>query len=465
MHSTPKLMVALARGEAIRNFVYTGIIDEIARTNPVTVATVLPTPDLETLLRQRYQSIIELTDAPSGRTIGMVHDLLDGAHGRYLWSEAARERWRRHDLDAQRAGEAFKRQLWNAGTRAFARPRGIATLDVVYGILTKHFPSDRSLQHRLEHAAPSLIFNTSQVHNRPAKSLLNAGRALGIPTASFLFSWDNLTSQGRIIPMSDYFVVWNDAIRRDLLRIYPAVDPARVHVTGTPQFDAHFDPRIVLSREDYCSLIGVDAERPIVLYTTGMPNHMPGEDEIVEYIADLLLAWPTRPAPQLVVRVYAKDRSGRFDPLRARRRDIAFPPVKWDPSWLTPLPEDSLVWSNMLRHADVGINVASTVSLELCMYDRPIINVAFNPPSVPSSDLDYARYYQFDHYRPVVNSGAVDVAYSACELADAIELTLKAPGERTEQRRSLLRNMFGGHLDGNSSARVVASLRAILSAT
>ena len=51
-------------------------------------------------------------------------------------------------------------------------------------------------------------------------------------------------------------------------------------------------------------------------------------------------------------------------------------------NWLTPLREDGALWSNMLRYCDVGINVASTVSLELFMFGKPTINVAYNPPGV-----------------------------------------------------------------------------------
>jgi hypothetical protein len=116
--------------------------------------------------------------------------------------------------------------------------------------------------------------------------------------------------------------------------------------------------------------------------------------------------------PQLLLRVYPKDQTGRFEELKRRRSDIIFGEAPWEPLWLTPKIEDCFVLTNTLRHADVGINVASTISLELCMFAKPVINVAYNPPEIHSSLVDYARYYEFDHYRPVVESGAVQVAGS-----------------------------------------------------
>jgi hypothetical protein len=190
---------------------------------------------------------------------------------------------------------------------------------------------------------------------------------------------------------------------------------------------------------------------------------MPFEEEVVEGIADLLAGLPG--PPQLVVRVYPKDRTGRFEELRRRRTDIVFPEIPWERNWLTPLPEDAALWSNMLRHSAMGINVASTVSLELCMFDKPVFNVAYNPPSLDSVEIDYARYYGFDHYAKVVDSGAVEVVSNPEELRRAVNLALAYPGKRAEQRRALLARMFADTLDGRSGARVAAVLADLTSRT
>jgi len=121
-----------------------------------------------------------------------------------------------------------------------------------------------------------------------ATQAVQAAQWLGIPTATFIFSWDNLTSQGRIMLPYDYYIVWNEALKKQLLEMYEWICPERVFVTGTPQFDFHFRPEFYQSRKDFCASVGADATRPLILYTTGMANHMPCEPELVEEIADLL---------------------------------------------------------------------------------------------------------------------------------------------------------------------------------
>ena len=194
-------------------------------------------------------------------------------------------------------------------------------------------------------------------------------------------------------------------------------------------------------------------------YSTGMANHMPGEEIIVERIADMLGKMPG--PPQLLVRVYAKDRTGRFDALEKRRRDILFPRVPWEIAHLTPLPEDSRLLTNTLRHAAVGINVASTVSLELCMFDRPVINVGYNPPGGGPVPVDYVRYYDYDHYRPVIASGAVELARSEAQLEDMLREALRAPERLRAERQALLKTFFGCTLDGGSAARVARTLAVL----
>ncbi len=450
------LLAVLPRGEAIRNFVYSRALDHVAEHVPVRLATVIPNPTIRSMLEERFGPIEPLEEVPGRWLVGALRDTLDVAHGRWLWSEAAKERWRLRDQEATTLVSRCKLAAKRAAARPLATRAGLGLLDQVYEAATGRLEVGEAERLVLQRTEAGLVFNGSHIHSRVANGLLMAARRAGIPTAAFLFSWDNLTSQGRITPRYDSYLVWTDAIRQDLLRMYSAIDPGAVEVTGTPQFDFHFWPELMWTRAELAAAIGVDPERPIVLYSTGMPNHMPGEPDIVEDLADRLGRDPL--GAQLVVRVYAKDRSGRFDALAARRSDICVPPVAWEANWLAPLPEDTALWSNLLRHADVGVNVASTVSLELCMFDVPIINIAYNPASVPVETIDYARYYRFDHYRPVTRSGAVDIVESAIDLEDAISRALKVPNQRADARRALLDRFFEGTLDGRSAERVAAAL-------
>jgi hypothetical protein len=458
----PKRIVALIpRGEVIRNFVYTGAFDEIADAAKLSILTVSAEEEMGKMLGERFGEIYPLKEIREKWLVRFQREVLDMAHGRWLWSRAAQERWRAHDYEARTARKKAVRTAKKIISYPFSNRAGLNILSKSERVSSRLLKTTDEYLELFKRLKPALVFNGSHIHCRVATQAIQAAQWLGIPTATFIFSWDNLTSQGRIMLPYDHFLVWNEALRRQLLKMYEWIRPEQVFVTGTPQFDFHFRPEFFWSREEFCRSVGADPSRPIVLYSTGMANHMPGEPEIVEEIADILKDFGEHGNPQLLVRVYPKDLTGRFDELKKRRTDILFPKIAWEAAWLTPKYEDSFALVNTLRHSAVGINVASTISLELCMFDKPVINVGYNPRGVGTEQISYADFYEFDHYKPVVESGAVEVARSAEEMRRLLEKAFENPSEKSKNRNDLLKKMFGSTLDGNSGRRVAQTLLEI----
>lgn len=454
-----KRIVALVpRGEVIRNFVHTGTMDDVAKAAELTLLTVLTNGEIDNTLRDRYKNVLELNEYDERWLVRFQREILDISHNRWLWSKAAQERSRLRDAEAVSLSQKGKRTAKKVIGYPFASRSGISLLSRFERLSSRWLSTTQDYEKLFRRIDPSLVFNGSHIHSRNAIQAVQAAQWLGIPTATFIFSWDNLTSQGRILLPYDYFLVWNEAIKTQLLEMYDWITEDKVFVTGSPQFDFHFRPEFYLSREEYCREIGADPSRPIIFYATGMPNHMPGEPEIVEGIADMLKGFDQNARPQLLVRVYPKDTTDRFADLKRRRPDILFPSVAWEPAWLTPKAEDSQALVNVLRHCSLGINVASTLSLELCMFDKPVINVGYNPQSVEASELSYADYYEFDHYKPVVDSGAVQVAKSPEEMRALLRSCLDDPSSRADARKRLIEHMFGNMLDGRSGERVAETL-------
>jgi hypothetical protein len=450
----PHVVAIVPRGEVIRNFVYSGAFDEVAKHGKLSLLSILPGGDVEADLRRRFDALIPLEEKQDPWPIRIQREILEMAHGRWLWSEAAQERLRLRDLEARSALDRIKRIGKKAACFPLSNRRGLGLLSKFERLSSRALSTYQHYFRLYNELQPDLVFNGSHVHSRIAMQAIQTAEWMGIKTATFLFSWDNLTSQGRIMLPYDYYFAWNNAIRDQLLDIYHDIRPEQVIVTGTPQFDLHFRKEFAWSRERFCAEVGADPSRQLVLYSTGMANHMPGEPEIVEGIADALASMPDLNSPQLLVRVYPKDLTGRFEELRGRRPEILFQKVPWEPAWLTPKLEDSYLLANTLRHVDVGINVASTVSLELCMFDKPVINIGYNPPGVAESELSYARYYEFDHYKPIVASGAVPVARNLQELNALLREGLEDPAQRSPERNALIHKMFGDSLDGHAGRRI-----------
>lgn len=458
---TAGITAIIPRGEVIRNFVYTGAFDLISEKADLSLVSVNPSSAITEMLEEKYGEIYPLEEIKERWLVRFQRDLIDMAHGRWLWSKAAQARWHWHNGYANtpklKAIRAAKKML----SYPFSNRAGLRALSKMERASSYALKNTDRYLNLFKKLSPALVFNGSHIHCRNATQAVQAAQWLGIPTATFIFSWDNLTSQGRITLPYDYFLIWNEKLKQQLLDMYEWIRPEQIFVTGTPQFDLHFHEEIYQTREEFCREIGADASRPIILYSTGMPNHMPGEPEIVEEIAGMLKEIGGENPPQLLVRVYPKDLSGRFEELKKKRKDILFPEIAWEKEWLTPKSEDSAALVNTLRHCAAGINVASTIALELCMFDKPAINVGYNPRSVDENELSYVGYYDFDHYAPIVESGAVEVAKSREQMREMIISALKEPQRLAKERKQLIEKMFGSTLDGQSGRRVAQVLLKI----
>lgn len=116
-----------------------------------------------------------------------------------------------------------------------------------------------------------------------------------------------------------------------------------------------------------------------------------------------------------------------------------------------------------MRHCSLGINAASTVSLELMMFDKPVINLGFDPPGTTLGRWSrFDRHLGLDHYKPVADSGAVMIARSTSDLESMIRDAFHTPGRQADARRKFLQDTFGDTLDGNSARRVTDTLVSLV---
>ena len=69
--------------------------------------------------------------------------------------------------------------------------------------------------------------------------MVKAARALGLPTLTLVWSWDNLSSKAVLHEHPDRLLVWNETQAREADELQ-GVAPERVEVVGAPNFDRFF---------------------------------------------------------------------------------------------------------------------------------------------------------------------------------------------------------------------------------
>lgn len=99
----------------------------------------------------------------------------------------------------------------------------------------------------LKEDKPTKVFFT---HQRPpyVAPFLYATIKLKIVTTTFIFSWDNLASKGRMLGSFNSYLVWSDLMKKELRFFYPNVNSKNILVVGTPQFEPYVLDSYKMSR-------------------------------------------------------------------------------------------------------------------------------------------------------------------------------------------------------------------------
>ena len=237
------------------------------------------------------------------------------------------------------------------------------------------------------------------------RHLLMSAARRGIPTMVLVSSWDNLTTSGFFLVAVDRITVWNAIMREQAVTIH-GLHPDRVVITGAPQHDVlaraePYRPRVAFLRE-----LGLDQQRRLVVYTTGTEGIIPDEPRVLEVICRALereLA-----DVQLLVRLHQLDRRERYAVLSDNPR------VVFDQAGRAPIGDyhdrdfdraEHERLADTLRHADVVVNAASSISIDAAAVGTPVVCVDFDArPRLPYH-ASITRFYDFTHQRPIVASG------------------------------------------------------------
>lgn len=462
-----KPIVLLPDGVGIRNFVLAPFLALLGQQCEGLILHPIPPEHLADYTARTdgkflWRGLLPYREAPLAATLRYSLD-----YAQMHWADTRSMRYR---CRATPAGSFKKRSLLRTARligKVFASPQGIGRLDRWHcGEVTRVSQVAQYRELFRQNKASLLLCS----HQRPIEILppVLAARSLGIPTATFIFSWDNLTSKGRIAAPFDHFLVWSELMKQELLKYYPDVALNRVHVVGTPQFDPYADRSLLRTREEFFRQIGADPVRPLICYSGGDTGTCPEDHLHLDILMRLVRSGRIFHNPQVLVRPAPVDEGSRYHAVRKEYPEMIFAQPAWlhtvSGDWARCIPkaEDVRFLANLTHHTDVNVNLASTMTLDFAIHDRPVVNVAFDvsdPPPRGRPPL-WEYYYCFDHYRPVVELGAARFARSVDGMATHINAYLEDPGLDREARRRFV-DLEVGVPVGEASIRIIETLKRV----
>jgi hypothetical protein len=466
----PKIAVLMPMVWSVRNVVYSGVLQRLGEAGV----------DMHLLMRERPpEAVMEQSEFASAAG---CHELVAPIHRRRVVGRAF-VRDVVHSAYNQRnhiASYPIYRRWFGRESTRFQRGR-MRVVDLigalvqpapVYFALCRLYDSMHYAAYDLEPIrtqlralAPDLIWSTVNMEKIYEHAYVMAARDLGIPVVTSILSFDNLTSKAVRLTY-EHYLVWNKRMHDQLLQFYPQISPEQVTITGTPQFDFHRRPEFHWPRAQTLESLGLPPDARYFLYGTSNRDLAPEEPDLVARVARHMQADPALKDFWLVVRYHPWEVAERWQGVLAASDHVVLQrPWNVDPRedrWAISTPDDQTRFVSTLEYSEACLNIASTISLDAAILDRPAICIRFeHEPDAPRGIL----YEEYDatHYKPLVESGGLRVANHWPELLALMHEATTEPG-RDHDRRARMVETECGPVDGHSADRVVGALVQLVNA-
>ena len=297
-----------------------------------------------------------------------------------------------------------------------------------YRALQAALPADAALVRQVARERPDVVVACPFIYTLSADvEYVRAARQLGVPTVAAVASWDNLSTKGTFALPTDRILVWNRRLAEEAEQIH-AIPRERIACTGAAKFDAYFELEPSLSREGFHRHVGLDEDRPYLLYLGSSQQVAGDETRFVQALAGALRADPR--TSDLAVLVRPHPLNGKVWEQFAHDGIVAFPRGGQRPD-LTRHRDD---YFNTLSFASAVVGVNTTAFLEAAIADRPCLTIL--------SEEHRGGQVERGHFHHLLDGGFLEAVPDLASAVDAIAAILAGHDRRAGERRRFVESFL-----------------------
>ncbi len=304
---------------------------------------------------------------------------------------------------------------------------------------------------------PFLIFSTD-IQNDIDVALMVESRKKGLRTIGMVRSWDNLTSKGLIRCIPHKILVWNNIIKEEAIK-YHLINASTVSIIGIPHYDK-YSKNDSFDKKSFFEKIGGDISKKILLYIPIGDRYLKWNNVDRDMVDILNKALPLD--FQILVRLppgdYVRgleDKPNQFERINVRydrvsksHENIKQTEIKYD--------EDSHL-NQTLFFSDIVVSGPSTMILDSIFMNKPVIIFGFDGYENKGYYDSVRRFYDYDNFKPVIESGGVKYAQNHDELIKYLMLYINDKNSNFKQRQEL-KKLEATFTDSLSTERLLNSL-------
>jgi hypothetical protein len=304
--------------------------------------------------------------------------------------------------------------------------------------LERAIPTSPEIDRFVREHAPDVVLVTPVVkYGSDEVEYLKSARRLGIPAATLVASWDNLTNKGLLKWVPERVFVWNEAQRRDAIELH-GIPADRVVATGAQLFDAWFEQRPSRSRERFLARVGLDPGRPYLLYLCSSPFVAGAPTTEIEFVRRLLEELRASTDERLrglgvIVRPYPG--SSQWLDVDLRRYENA---AVWPPGGRPTVTERARAsFFDSLAHSAAAVGINTTAMIEAAIAGKPVLTI-LEPQFVQEDTLHF-------QYLLAENGGFLHAASSLDEHLAQLSRVLDEDEAGAGRRRRFLESFVRPH--------------------
>ncbi|MFY9463170.1 MAG: CDP-glycerol glycerophosphotransferase family protein [Candidatus Sungiibacteriota bacterium] len=368
----------------------------------------------------------------------------------------------RRRLHREESGNWFYYGLSFFANRLLARP----SIRRIVRFIDERLIRESVFEEFFEKYNPALIF-LADLFDDLECAFARAARRRGVRSVGMINTWDRTTSRWMIRTLPDYFIVFNEIMKKELAD-YADMESIRIAVCGTVQHD-HLVAHPPTPRQIFFQKMGIPLTHRLLVYCPLGAAFDGSRKTLDAHIIARLSSWITGRAfgtdeITLVVRFHPNDRVREEDLKSYPHVVYDIPGIKfarefassvvartrgqnWDMS-----QEDLDRLRDTLAYAAVVICYYTSLSIDGAVLDKPVININFDVKNDIFVEVPHP-YYTTTHYQKAAVTAGIRLVHNEKELQEWIVLYLNDPSRDREGRARLVETQCGS-VDGKSGKRV-----------
>jgi hypothetical protein len=286
-----------------------------------------------------------------------------------------------------------------------------------------------------------------------------------IPSSAAILSFDNLTTRSWIPVTFGQYLLWNRHNAEQLRRGYPETAGSNVVVVGSPQFDFYWDRNYLWDEGDWRRQLSIPQGRPVILFGGGYFTCAPHEPQFLHHLDEAIERNEIPHETVILFRRHPVDPIERWEPVLKNAKHV----ISDDPWQLgkrilghTNVRHDDIArLASTLYYSSVHVNVASTMTVDGAIFDRPQIGPAYDASASRKYDRAANECYLQEHYLPITQSGGLDMARDPRQLVEAVRSAFEEPARLNAGRKRIVDEICT-FSDGKCTERVALELESHL---